>query len=130
VEQGAKIRSAQGMMALDCPKQLRLKMLLTVAGPEMAEAFTDIFRANYPEPAFAKEIEDVTKMLRGRTARKGDDIWFTHVPKAGFQCKTSGGTNHLIRNVEFSKAVWANYFGEHNVGEAVKKALLSRLPKE
>jgi hypothetical protein len=32
--------------------------------------------------------------------------------------------------VEFSQAVWENFFGKHNVGEDIKQALLSRLPKE
>ena len=105
-------------------------MLRNVAGPDMAEAFTTILRSNHPEPAFDEEVKTVAKILRGQTARKGDEIWFTHVPKVGFQCKASGGMMHLVRNVEFSKAVWENYFGKNNVGENVKQGLLSRLPKE
>jgi hypothetical protein len=130
IEPGVKIRAAQDMIDSDHAKQLHLKMLLSVAGPKMAEAFTEIFRANHPEPAFNEEVEAVAKILRNQTAHKGEEIWFTHVPKTGFHYKTSEGGSHLIRNVEFSKAVWRNYFGENNAGENVKRGLLSRLPKE
>src|SRR5438128_4926190 len=124
VEQGLKVRSAQDMIAVDQPKQLHLVMLRSVAGPDMAEAFTTMLRSNHPEPAFNDEVKTVGGLLRGRTAHKGDEIWFTHVPKIGFQCRASGGMMHLVRNVEFSKAVWENYFGKHNVGEQVKQGLL------
>jgi hypothetical protein len=130
VEQGVKIRTAQDMIAADQPKQLHLSMLRNVNGPDMAGAFVAMVRSNHPEPAFTEEVKAVAKILRGRTAHKGDEVWFTHIPKVGFQCKATGGVHHLIRNVEFSKAVWENYFGAHNVGEAVKQALLSRLPRE
>ena len=130
IEEGAKIRSAEDMIASDQAKQLRIMMLKTVDGPTMAEAFTEIFRANYPEPAFADELDKVLKILESETAKKGDTIWFSHVPKAGFHCKTSNDKTYLIRNVEFSKAVWGNYFGKHNAGETVKKELLGKLPKE
>jgi len=130
VEQGVKIRTAQDMIGMDQAKQLRILMLRNVTGPNMAEAFTEILRANHPEPAFNEEVETVGKILRSQTAKKGEEIWFTHVPNVGLHCKTSEGMNYLILNVEFSKAVWENYFGNHNVGENVKQALLSRLPKE
>jgi len=129
VELGHNVRTGEDMVALDCPKQLHLAMLRNVAGPDMAEAFTAILRSNHPEPAFEEEVKTVANILRGQTAHKGDEIWFTHIPKVGFQCRASGGMVHLVRNVDFSKAVWENYFGKHNVGDNVKRALLARLPK-
>jgi hypothetical protein len=130
VEQGLKIRTARDMIDVAGPKQLHLVMLRDVAGPDMAEAFTTTLRSNHPAPAFEEEVKAVAGMLRGQTAHKGDEIWFTHIPRVGFQCRTSGGVTHLVPNVEFSKAVWENYFGKNNVGEHVKRGLLSRLPKE
>ncbi len=129
VEQSIKVRDARDMIETDEPKQLHLVMLRNITGPDMASAFEYQLRSNYPEPAFMEEVKTVANLLRGQTARKGEEIWFTHVPKVGFQCKSSGGMVHLVRNVEFSKAVWANYFGKNNVGENVKQALLSRLPR-
>jgi hypothetical protein len=130
VEQGLKIRTAHDMIAVDGPKQLHLLMLRSVAGPDMAEAFTSMLRSNHPAPAFDEEVNTVAGILRAQTANKGDEIWFTHIPKVGFQCRASGGMSHLVPNVEFSKAVWENYFGKHNVGDNVKRGLLSRLAKE
>ena len=129
VELGLKVRTPQDMIALDRPKQLHILMLRNVAGPDMAEAFTAMLRSNHPEPAFDEEVKTVANILRGRTAHKDDEIWFTHIPKVGFQCRDAAGAVHLVRNVDFSRAVWENYFGKNNVGENVKRALLSRLPK-
>jgi hypothetical protein len=130
IEQGLKVRTAEDIVAIDGPKQLHILMLRNVSGPDMAEAFITTVRANHAEPEFDAEVTLVAKILRGQTAHKGDEIWFTHIPKVGFQCRAPGGVVHLIRNVEFSKAVWENYFGKHNVGDNVKQALLSRLTKE
>ncbi len=130
IEQGVRIRTARELVVADRPKQMHLCMLRNVAGPDMADAFVAVFRSNHPEPAFNEEVKTVAKILSGQTAHKGDDIWFTHIPKIGFQCQSSAGIAHLVRNVEFSKAVWENYFGQNNVGESVKLGLLSRLPTD
>jgi len=39
--------------------------------------------------------------------------------------RREGKEEVLIRNVEFSRAVWNNYFGENNCSEVVKRALVS-----
>jgi hypothetical protein len=130
VQQGTKIRSAEDMITSNQAKQLRIIMLKTVDGSTMAEAFSEIFRGNNPEPTFAEELATVSKILESETAKKGDTIWFTHDPKLGFRCKTAEGKTYQVPNVEFSKAIWGNYFGKHNAGEAVKKELLAKLPKE
>ncbi len=130
IEQGMKVRTPEDMITADQSKQLRITMLRAVDGPTMADALTEILRANYPEPAFEDELKTVVKILESQDAKKGDAICFSHVPKVGLHCKTADGKTYLIRNVEFSKAVWANYFGKHNAGESVKKDLLARLLKQ
>jgi Chalcone isomerase-like len=130
IEQGVKVRTPEDMIAIDQPKQLRICMLRSVDGPTMADAFTEILRINFPEPAFAEELKTVVKILESQDTQKGDAICFSHIPKVGLHCKTANDKTYLIRNVDFSKAVWGNYFGKHNVSEAMKKNLLSRLPKE
>jgi hypothetical protein len=47
----------------------------------------------------------------------------------GLHFKRVGGEETLIRDVAFSKALWENYFGKHNVSEEVKSGLLSLLEK-
>jgi hypothetical protein len=130
IEKGHGIRTAADMIRADAPKQLHLVMLRGIPGPEMADAFSNMLRLNHPAPAFAEEVKTVADILRSRTAKKGDEIWFTHVPRVGFEWRVPGGMVHLIRNVDFSRAVWENYFGKHNAGEHVKQGLLARLPLE
>ena len=130
VEAGVKVRTAEELMDADAPKLLHLVMLRNVSGPEMSDAFVSLLRANHPEPAFEDEVKSVATLLRNRNVHKGDEIWFSHIPKVGIQCHLGEDMTHLVRNVAFSKAVWGNYFGKHNVGEHVKKGLLSRLPQE
>jgi len=127
--EGLKIRTGEELAAADQPKQLHLTFLRTVGGAEMADAFVSLLRANHPEPAFAEEVEALAQLLRKHTVRKGDHVWLTHVPEVGLHCQVVGGTEHLIKGVEFSKAVWGNYFGKYNAGENVKRGLVALLPR-
>lgn len=129
VEEGLKVHTAQDMIDVDGPKQLHLVMLRSVGGAEMAEAFVQSVRAQFPAPAFNEEIETVAKQMRALAVKKGDEIWFTHIPKVGFQCQLSTGTSYLVRNAEFSKAIWSNYFGKHVV-DNIRSGLSANLPKE
>ena len=58
---------------------------------------------------------------------KGDQVWITNVPGYGLHIHLVGKKQEFIPGVKFSKAVWEIYLGEKNIGEAVKKALVSRL---
>jgi hypothetical protein len=127
VQAGAAVRSAEELAAADVPKQLQLVMQRDVAGRDMAEAFRSAIRANHPEPAFGAEVEALVRMLRDGTARKGDRIVLTHTPGVGLQVDVSGKEGFVIKNPGFSKAVWDIYLGAYNVGDAVKKGLVSRL---
>lgn len=128
VEKGASIRSAEQLAAADVPKQLHLIMLRNVSGPDMAEAFEAITRKNYPAPMFAEEIKAFSNLLRARTASTGDHFFLTHIPKVGLEVKHLGKEAVVIRNPQFSQAVWDNYLGKTNVGEDVKRGLISKLP--
>src|SRR5262249_38425646 len=119
--------SAEELAAADCPKRLHLVMERTVEGKDLAEAFRSAIRLNYPEPAFAEEVQTLVQLLRGDSARKGDHIYLTHVPGVGLHCSRSGKAEFLIKNPRFARAVWDIYLGKNNVGEAVKKGLVSRL---
>jgi hypothetical protein len=127
VQEGRAVRSAGELAATDCPKQLHLVMEREVTGEQMAESFTAAIRMSHPAPAFAPELAALTGLLRGRTIRKGDHIWLTHIPGVGFHCHVVGQGQHLITNVGFSRAVWNVYLGEKNLGESIKRGLVSRL---
>lgn len=130
VHEGATVKTAEELAALNRPKQLLLDFVVTVPGDEMARALESVLRRNYPAPAFAKELDQLLGQVRKTTTRKGDRILMTHIPDKGllyrFQGKDSA-EELLIPNPNFSKAIWDNYLGEHNCGETVKLGLVSEL---
>ena len=127
VQQGARVSSAEELAALDCPKRLHLVMERTVDGKDLAEAFRAAIRLNHAEPAFNDEVTTLVGFMRSTSARKGDHILLTHVPGIGLHCSLAGKADFLIKNVRFSRAVWDVYFGQKNLGEHIKKGLVSRL---
>jgi hypothetical protein len=128
--EGAKVKTAEELAASDQPKHLVLVFILSVPGDDMARAFESGLRRNYPEPAFAKEVEQLVDQVRKTTTKKGDRILMTHIPDKGLHYRFQGkdaDEELLIPNPAFSKAVWDNYLGEHNCGENVKLGLVSEL---
>jgi hypothetical protein len=127
VQEGVAVRSAEELAAADCPKRLHLVMERTVDGKDMAEAFRAAVRRNYPEPAFANEVNMLAQRLRGDSARQGEHIFLTHVPGVGLHGSRPGKAEFLIKNPAFSKAIWDIYLGRNNLGEGIKRGLVSRL---
>jgi hypothetical protein len=127
VQEGAKVRTAEDLATVDCPKQLHLVMERTVDGKDMAEAFSSAVRMNYSEPAFNDEIQMLKQYLQGVTVQKGDHIYLTHVPGMGLECNLAGKSSLTIKNPRFSQAVWEIYLGKRNLGDNIKRGLTSRL---
>jgi hypothetical protein len=124
---GASVHTAEELAALDQPKQLHLVLERDVAGNDMAEAFLIAIRQNYPAPAFAQEVDRLTVTLRELELKKSDHIYLTHLPGVGLRCNVMGKGDFTIENPQFSRAVWDIYFGKNNLGEGIKKGLVSRL---
>jgi hypothetical protein len=127
LQQGGSVRSAEDLAEADCPKQLHLIMERDVEGKEMAEAFRTAIRANYADPAFAAELDSLTETMESIAVKKGDHVWLTHVPKKGLHCNLVGKKDFFIENADFARAVWNIYLGPKNLGDDIKKALVSRL---
>ena len=127
VEEGAKVRTAEDLATVDCPKRLHLVMERDVDGKDMAEAFRAAIRANYPAPAFNEEVNALVEHIRGTPVRKGDHILLTHVPGVGLRFSLAGRAEFLIKEPRFTRAVWDIYLGKNNLGEHIKKGLVSRL---
>jgi hypothetical protein len=127
VLEGAAVHTAEELAALDQPKQLHLVMERDVAGVEIAEAFLIAIRQNYPMPAFNAEVNRLVEMMREIEFKKGDHIYLTHQPGIGLRCNVVGKGDFTIDNTEFSRAIWDIYLGKNNVGEGIKKSLVSRL---
>jgi len=129
VQEGAKVRTAEELAASDVAKQLHLSFLRAVNGREMAQTFRAVLRQNHPEPTFAEEVKQLTDLFERTSAQRGDQVVITHIPKVGLHCRRANREEVLIRNVEFSRAVWENYFGKRNVDDAVKAGLVSELSR-
>jgi hypothetical protein len=127
VQEGASVRTAEQLVEVDCVKRLHLVMERAVEGKDMAAAFQSAIRANHPAPAFAAEVEQLTRLLQGDSARKGDHIFLTHLPGVGLHVSMPGKADFTIRNPAFSRAVWDVYLGRNNLGEGIKKGLVSRI---
>ena len=124
---GAAVHTAEALAALDQPKQLHLVMERDVEGSDIAEAFLVAIRQNYPTPNFNDEVNRLIERIREIPFKKGDHIYLTHQPGLGLRCQVIGKGDFTIDNPDFSRAIWDIYLGKSNVGEGIKKGLISRL---
>ena len=127
VQEGVAVRTAERLAEVDCVKRLHLVMERDVEGKDMAAAFQTAIRANHAAPAFAAEVEQLTRVMQGAAAKKGDHIFLTHLPNVGLHVSMPGKVDFTIRNPAFSRAVWDIYLGKNNLGEGIKKGLVSRV---
>lgn len=127
LQEGVSVRTAEELAAVNCAKSLHLIMERDVSGKDMAEAFRSAIRLNYAEPMFADEISTMVQCIQAHDVHKGDQVWLTHAPGVGLSINLVGKKDILIRNPQFSQAVWDIYLGKNNLGDAIKKGLVSRL---
>jgi hypothetical protein len=124
---GAGVHTAEELAAINQPKQLHLVMERDVEGGDIAEAFRIAVRQNYPSPVFDNEVNRLVEMTREIEFKKGDHIYLTHQPGIGLRCQVIGKGDFIIDNPDFSRAIWDIYLGKNNIGEGIKKGLVSRL---
>jgi hypothetical protein len=128
VLEGAQVRSADELASLSAsPKRLELVMERDVAGKDMAEAFETAIRANYPAPALNEEMKTLTELLQKEPLRKEDRVLLTYLPEVGLHCQVVNKSEFTIKNVQLARAVWDIYLGKNNLGEGIKKSLVSRV---
>jgi hypothetical protein len=127
VLEGAPVHNAEELAAINRPKQLHLVMERDVSGSDIAEAFLVAIRQNYPTPAFNAEVNLLVEKMRPIDLKKNDHIYLTHQPGIGLRCMVVGKGDFTIDNPDFSRAVWDIYLGTNNLGEGIKKGLVSRL---
>ena len=76
---------------------------------------------------FADELDKLTALIKAYDVEKGDQVWISYYPGYGLNVNLVGKRAEFIKGTKFGKAVWDIYLGPKNVGENVKKALVSRL---
>jgi Chalcone isomerase-like len=119
VQEGIAVRTPEELSAINCAKSLHLVM--------EAEAFRVAIHQNYAVSQFADEINTLVQCISAQDVHKGDQVWLTHIPGVGLYVNLVGKTDVLIKNLQFSQAVWDIYLGKNNLGDAIKKGLVSRL---
>lgn len=127
VAQDANPRNAEELAAADVAKRLHLVMERDVASKDMAQAIRQGILANYPESAFPTELKLVEDYLRANPIRKSMNFHLTHVPGVGLLVSAGDKQALEIRNPKFSTAVWQIYLGRKNLGDHIKRGLVSRL---
>jgi hypothetical protein len=127
VLEGAGVHTAEELAKVNQPKQLHLVMERDVGGSDIAEAFLIAIRQNYPTPYFNEEVNRLIEKIREIDFKKGDHIYLTHQPGTGLRCQVIGKGDFTIENPDFSRAVWDIYLGKNNIGDGIKKGLVSRL---
>lgn len=127
LQEGIAVRTPEELSAVNCAKSLHLVMERDVAGKEMAEAFRVAIHQNYALPQFTDEINAMVQCIQAQDVHKGDQVWLTHVPDVGLYINLVGKKDVLIKNPQFSQAVWDIYLGKNNLGDAIKMGLVSRL---
>lgn len=126
IAKASKVKTAEDLAKADEPKMLELLMEREVDGEDMASAFRDAIRANYPK-GFDAELKKIDAYFKPKTVKPGDRIKFVHIPGSGVRCEVSGQKALFFEGVKFSKVIWDMYLGKENVSEDIKEGLVSRL---
>lgn len=127
LQDGDSSRTPESLASTGAAKRLHLVMERDVSGKDMGEAFRSAIRQNYPEGQFNDEVNALVQHIQSKDVRQGDHILLTHVPMVGLHLHLVGKSEVLIRNPRFSQAVWDIYFGRYNLGDSIKRGLLSRV---
>ena len=122
----AACKTAEELAAADVPKRLDLVFEREVSGRDMATAVRASVEANHPG-AFEPELKACAEHLAKETLKKGLKVALIHTPGVGIMVMLGEGKALRFDNVKFSAAMWDAYLGKHNVGDKVKRGLVSRL---
>lgn len=127
VQEGSGVKSPEDLASFDGFKRLELVMERDVSGKDMADAFQSAIRLNYPVPSYNAEMAQLNEAVRALNLTRGDHVWLTHLPGVGLHVALAGKSEMIIRNPAFTKAVWDIYLGRTNLGNEIKRGLVSRL---
>lgn len=126
LQEGFQVHSAADLSGADCVKQLHLVLERNVSGKDMADAFQEAIRQNYPAPTLNAEVAQLVELLRNDNFHQGDHIYLTHQPGLGLRILVTDREEVVIPNPQLSRAIWDIYLGPNNLGDGIKKGLLSR----
>lgn len=127
MEEGARAKTAEQLVAADAVKVMHVVLERNVDGPTMFAGIRTGIRQNHAADAFPGELGQLERLLRPHDLAKGQHILLTFIPKVGVRCEAIGKADATINSPAFAKAVWEIFLGRNNLGEPVKTGLTSRL---
>jgi hypothetical protein len=127
VQDGVKLKSSDEIINADVYKQLNLVMERQVDGRDMASNFRNSVLLNHKEEEFPEELTLLDNLFKETKVVKGDQVKLTHIPGVGIHCMVVDKIEITIKNTNFSKAIWEIYLGKNNLGDGIKKGLVSKL---
>lgn len=127
LQDGVKARTAEDLVNADTCKQLHLVMERQVDGRDMASNFRASILMNHKEEEFAQQLPMLETLFKETKVLKGDQVKLTYIPGKGLHCQVVDKIEVTIPGLEFSKAVWEIYLGKQNLGDGIKKGLVSKL---
>jgi hypothetical protein len=117
-------RDAAALLSSNQVKSMRLRMMRSVKGKQIAESIQEGFDRN------SKAQQDKLKDRLGKFAAmipdvdEGDDIVMTWVPDQGTKVSVRGTDRGTIEGRDFADALFAVWLGPDPVQEDLKKALV------
>jgi Chalcone isomerase-like len=127
VQEGVKVRDAEGLVRSAAAKQLHLIFERDVEGETMAQSFREAIGMNHRAPAFEPELAKLEQYFRANPVKRGDQIRLTSIPGVGLGCQLIRKPGLVIEDVKFAEAAWEAYLGRKNLGVAIQSGLTSRL---
>ncbi len=111
------------------PNNSALPSERAVDGDSLSESFRDSIGMIRPAPAFAAELDTLTRYMKAHPVKVGSRIWLSYIPGEGLGCQVAGAPGIKIPNVELAQTVWEVYLGRKNLGVAIQTGLTSHLSR-
>ncbi len=109
----------------DEPKRIDMDFVRDVAAKKIVDAFREGFEKNTPEMDEPLK-EKVEKFLSWFSAEleEGHTVSLTYTPGAGTAVVINGVGAGTVEGVDFMKALWAIWLGDHPADKDLKKGML------
>jgi hypothetical protein len=107
-------------------KSIRLSILRSLKGAQIAEAISEGFERNSKSelPKLKARLEKLNQMIPD--VKEGDEIVFNSVPEKGVQVLVRGAEKGTIEGRDFADALFSVWLGANPAQDDLKTALLGR----
>lgn len=115
------------LLNLDAPKMIKMDLVRGFSREKLCNAFKDVIEKNYDDmSAFQTDMDGFLAYFTA-DAQEGDELVFTYLPGVGLKTVLNGQDKGVIKNFDFTKALWTVWFGEKPADGGLKKDLLARI---